>query len=125
LRELGLDGRSVRAVVVDQVPLLVDLFMSVPLTESSVVFCDADVVSCDLAGGSALLDLRSGTYFSINPVGAFIWGMLREPIPVSDIQDALMARYDVERDKCFEDLSKLLQDLSEAGLVVFVDAAPR
>jgi hypothetical protein len=99
--------------------------MTVPFTGCSIVSCDGEVVSCDLAGGAALLDLRTGTYFSINSVGAFVWAMLGNPIAVSEIQDALLAHYDVEKDKCLEALSKLLKDLSEAGLIVFVDAAAR
>jgi hypothetical protein len=99
--------------------------MSVPVTEASIVSCDGEVVSCDLAGGTALLALRTGTYFSINSVGAFVWGMLRNPIAVSEIQDAVVAHYDVEKEKCLEDLSKLLKDMSEAGLIVFVDAGAR
>jgi hypothetical protein len=99
--------------------------MQVPFTDRSVVSCEEEVVSCDLAGGAALLDLRTGTYFSINSVGAFVWGMLRNPISVSEIQSALLAHYDVEKEKCFEDLSKLLKDLSEAGLIVVIDAPTR
>jgi len=99
--------------------------MAVSLTEGSIVSCDGEVVSCDLAGGAALLDLRTGTYFSINSVGAFVWEMLRNPIAVSEIQKAVVAHYDVEKEKCFEDVSKLLKDMSEAGLIVFVDAAAR
>jgi len=99
--------------------------MAVSLTEGSIVSCDGEVVSCDLAGGAALLDLRTGTYFSINSVGAFVWEMLRNPIAVSEIQKAVVAHYDVEKEKCFEDVSKLLKDMSEAGLIVFVDAATR
>jgi hypothetical protein len=97
--------------------------MTVPLAESSIICHNGEVVSCDLSGGAALLDPRTYTYFSINSVGAFIWDMLRNPIAVSQIQSAVLAHYDVAKDKCFEDLSKLLKDMSEAGLIVFVDAA--
>jgi hypothetical protein len=99
--------------------------MPVAVMGESIVRCDGEVVSCELAGGAALLDLRTGTYFSINSVGAFVWGRLSNPIAVSEIQSAMMAHYDVESEKCFDDLSKLLTDFVEAGLVVFVDAPAR
>jgi hypothetical protein len=95
----------------------------VALTETSVVAADVEVVSCDLAGGAALLDLRAGTYFSMNGVGAFVWGLLRAPIAVSDIHKALVAHYDVEQGECYEDLTTLLRDFAEAGLIVVLDAA--
>jgi coenzyme PQQ synthesis protein D (PqqD) len=78
-------------------------------------------VSCELAGGAALLDLRSGTYFSVNPVGAHVWSLLRAPVAVSDIHGALAARYDVEPAQCYADLIELLQELAEAGLIKVAD----
>jgi hypothetical protein len=69
----------------------------------------------------ALLDLRSGTYFSVNAVGACVWGLLREPMPVSDIHGALTARYDVDAGQCYADLIELLQELAAAGLIRVAD----
>jgi hypothetical protein len=99
------------------------IVLTVCLTETSIAARDQEVVSCDLPGGAALLDLRTGTYFSISSVGAFVWGLMRDPIAVADIHKALVAQYDVEQGKCYSDLMKLLQDLAEAGLIVSVDAA--
>jgi hypothetical protein len=95
------------------------------LTDTSIVASNDEAVSCDLAGGVALLDLRTGTYFSINPVGAFVWGLLSNPVAVSDIHKAVLAQYDVEQGKCYSDLMKLLRELAEAGLIITVDAATR
>jgi hypothetical protein len=92
------------------------------LTEMSVVASDVDIVSCDLSGGAALLDLRTGIYFSINSVGAFVWRLLSNPIAVSDIHKALVAHYDVEQSKCYDDLMTLLREFAEAGIIVSVDA---
>lgn len=95
------------------------------LTESSVISCAEEVVSCDLAGGSALLDLRSGTYFNMNAVGAFVWEMLQGPIAVSDIEKAVMSHYEVEQAECRSDLLELLEDLLRNGLITVVNASPR
>jgi hypothetical protein len=97
----------------------------VGLTESSVVCCAEEVVSCDLAGGSALLDLRSGTYFNMNAVGAFVWEALRDPIAVSDIEKAVMDHYEVEQAECHGDLLELLEELVRGGLITVVNASPR
>jgi hypothetical protein len=94
-----------------------------PITTTSVITRDEEAVSCELAGGAALLDLRSGTYFSMNPVGAYIWGLLNDPVEVSSLHKALHARYDVEPDACLADLLSLLQQLAEAGLVRVANAA--
>jgi len=97
--------------------------VAVSLTRNSIVSCDAEVVSCDLRGGAALLDLSTGTYFSVNSVGAFVWGLVREPIEISEIHKALLAQYDVDEGRCYDDLKKLLEELAEAGLIATVDAA--
>jgi hypothetical protein len=74
-------------------------------------------MSCDLAGGAALLDLRSATYFSVNSVGAFVWERLGSPVAVSEVHEALHARYDVPPDACLADLMSLLRELADAGLI--------
>ena len=89
------------------------------------IVCGTEIVSCELAGGCAVLDLGSGTYFSLNSVGAFVWELLNKPVAVGDIHKALIARYDVERDKCYDDLLRLLRELADAGLIVNVDATAR
>jgi hypothetical protein len=91
------------------------------LTAASIVSRDEETVSCELAGGAALLDLRSGTYFSVNPVGAYVWELLRAPVAVSDAHGALTARYDVEPEQCYADLIELLQQLVGAGLIKVAD----
>lgn len=99
--------------------------LTVSLTESSVITSNQEVVWCDLVGGAALLDLRTSTYFSLNSVGAFVWALLRNPIAISEIHEGLVAHYDVEQDKCYTDLMNLLEELTKAGLIIIVDAAPR
>lgn len=92
------------------------------LTETSVIAAGEEVVSCDLAGGAALLDLRSSTYYSLNAVGSEIWGLVKEPRAVADIRDELLARYDVDPARCYDDLVALLRKLADAGLIRVVDA---
>jgi hypothetical protein len=37
-----------------------------------------DLVSCDLAGETALLRFKSGVYYGLNPVATFVWKYLIE-----------------------------------------------
>lgn len=43
------------------------------------------VVYRDLEEGGVLLDLRSGRYFSLNPVGALIWRLLEEGPTIEEL----------------------------------------
>lgn len=74
-------------------------------------------VSCDLGGEAAILSLESGVYYGLDPVGARVWGLVREPKTVAEVRDALVAEYDVEPDACERDLLALLRDLTGAGLI--------
>ena len=94
--------------------------MSNRLTEASIIAAGEEVVSCDLAGGAALLDLRSSTYFTLNEVASAVWGLIKEPKAVSDIRDSLVARYEVDAARCYDDLVALLRQLADAGLIKIV-----
>lgn len=98
--------------------------MGSDLERTSSITADADVVSCELEGGAALLDLRSSTYFSLNPIGAEIWQMLDGPSTVENIHGKLIDRYEVDADQCYADLVALLRQMAEAGLIKVDNALP-
>jgi hypothetical protein len=83
----------------------------------SVVVAAKDQVSCDLTGEAAILNLNDGMYYGLNEVGARIWSLLSEPIPVSHIRDQIEREYDVDGPRCEKDLVDLLSKLENAGLI--------
>ena len=86
-------------------------------SDSTKFEADPEVVACAFGDGVALLDLRTGEYFTINDVGAFVWGMLAQPAALGDIAAAVMERYQVEQSRCADDLQTLLRQLTETKLV--------
>lgn len=90
---------------------------SEPIALDSIVCVTADQVSCDLDGEAAILNLKNGTYFGLDPIGAFIWSRLAQPQPVSSIAAAMLDHYDVEPERCHSDLLALLHLLDERGLL--------
>jgi hypothetical protein len=93
------------------------------LTDTSVVTAGAGVVSCQLAEGAALLDMRTGVYFTLNEVGANVWSTIQTPAPLSEILDNLLMRYEVDHDRCYDDVVSLLEQLDGAGLISIVEKA--
>ncbi len=65
----------------------------------------------------AILQLDSGKYFGLNPVGARVWQLVAAPRKVSEILATLLSEYEVPADRCRADLFALLQKLQEAGLI--------
>ncbi len=79
-------------------------------------------VSCDLAGETAILDLKSGQYYGLNPVGARIWALIQESKSVTEVLNIILDEYDVETSSCERDLFALLEELQGKGLVDVKDA---
>lgn len=76
-----------------------------------------DQVSCDLAGEAAILHLKNGMYYGLDPVGKFIWDRLEHATTVSQIHAALVEAYDADAARSEEDLIQLLGELLDADLV--------
>jgi hypothetical protein len=68
-------------------------------------------VSTEVEGETVILQLESGNYFSLNEVGAFIWGELTQPQVVQDLCTRVLEEFDVEGDECERDVMKLLEQL--------------
>ena len=83
----------------------------------SIVSVAPDQVSCELDGDAAILNLNSGAYHGLDPIGATVWNLLASPIAVHQIVDAMVAEYDVTRARCERDMLALLARLDERGLI--------
>ena len=93
------------------------------ISKDSIVVASKDQVSSDLAGEVVMLNLKNGTYYGLDEVGARIWSLIQEPSSVEVVRDILLEEYDVVPDLCERDLLALLQDLADNGLVEVKDAA--
>jgi len=91
--------------------------MKKELTLNLKVTAARDVVSCDLVEEAALLNLKDGVYYGLNPVGARIWNLLQKPITAGEILEVIIEEYDVEKDIAQADLMELLEQLLEKELV--------
>ena len=76
-----------------------------------------ECVSCAVEDGIAILDLRSNTYFSLDPVGAAIWDRMAAPASLDELAAAIAADYDVAPEQCRGDIANLLEDMLTHGLI--------
>lgn len=74
-------------------------------------------VHTELEDEVVILDLERGAYFGLQEVGKRIWSLLKEPMTVASLESTILSEYDVERDRCREDLRSLLRELRDRGLV--------
>lgn len=74
-------------------------------------------MSTNLGQEAVILQLRKGVYYGLNPVGARIWELLKEPRTVQDIKEVILSEYQVEPEQCEQDLLRMLKELAAHGLI--------
>lgn len=75
------------------------------------------VVSAELDGEAVLLNVETGVYFGLDPLGSEIWKLLESGSSEDALFDALSAEYEVEPDQLRADLRDFLGTLEARGLV--------
>jgi hypothetical protein len=93
------------------------------LSNSSIVVASSHQISSDLAGETVMLNLKNGSYYGLDQVGARVWSLIQAPQPVAAVRDAIVAEYEVEQARCERDLLVLLGELAAAELIEVRDAA--
>jgi len=93
------------------------------VTIESVLVQDKEPVGADLDGGSVLLSVRAGAYFSLNQVASEIWQMLVEPRRVEQIFAALIENHDVDAQTVARDVTPFLQTLVEQRLLRVIESS--
>jgi hypothetical protein len=64
-----------------------------------------------------ILDLATGTYFGLDPVGARIWELMGEGKTLAEVCDRMLDEYEVTREELERDVLRLAEDLVEHGLI--------
>ena len=77
----------------------------------------AQVMARQVGDETVILDLASGTYFGLDPIGARIWQLIGEGKSLGEVCEALLAEYEVSREQLQGDLERLLQELGSKGLI--------
>lgn len=76
-----------------------------------------DVLFQDLDGEAVLLNLQSGKYFGLDPIGTRIWNLLAEHGTLAVAFQAILAEYDVDADRLRSDFLALVDQLASNGLI--------
>jgi hypothetical protein len=76
------------------------------------------VIACAVSEETVLLDLASGIYFGLDPVGSTIWEMLAIPRRAEEIRDELLKEYEIAPEACEREVLQFLGELSKRELIV-------
>ncbi|NTV62878.1 MAG: lasso peptide biosynthesis PqqD family chaperone [Oscillochloris sp.] len=84
---------------------------------AQIISAAPDQVSSDLGGEAVILNLKNGTYYGLNEIGAFIWQQIQQPQTVATLRDRLLAEYEVEPQQCESELLNLLSEMAAHDLI--------
>lgn len=76
-----------------------------------------EIDATDLDGEVVMMNMEKGQYFMMNEVGSRIWEIIEEPIKVSELIDALLSEFEVEREECENTVMEFLDDLNHGDLI--------
>lgn len=77
-----------------------------------------DVVARSVAGEMILLDLATGTYFTLNAVGATIWRALETGAGRAEAIAAIVEDYEIDEATAAADYDEYIDALASEGLLV-------
>ena len=75
------------------------------------------VIVRQLGDESVMLDMASGYYFGLDPVGARIWQLLLETSSLAEIVERLAQEYDVTPEQANSDLVRFVEELKAHGVL--------
>jgi hypothetical protein len=87
------------------------------LSRSSKIVISKDVVSCDLGGETAMLDMKEGIYYGLNEMGTTIWDIIQKPVTLQEIIENILDEYDIDEETCYDDLVELIEQMEKNKLV--------
>jgi len=76
----------------------------------------------EIEGECVLLDMSSEQYFGLDDVGTRIWQLLAAEGDTAKVISTLTKVYDVDEATLRRDLAKLIQELTEKGLVNVIES---
>lgn len=88
--------------------------------ESAVRIRD-DVLFNDLQGEVVLLNLKTGIYFGLDPVGTRVWQLIQEHGRLGSVREVMLGEYEVSAERLWEDLRDLVSRLADHELVEVIN----
>ena len=89
------------------------------LTDDTNIILTEDHVFGDLGDEAVVMNTQTGIYFGLDKVAKDIWQYLQQQRTYKELKEMLLQHFDVESDRCENDLRDFLQQLFDQKLVHF------
>ena len=80
-----------------------------------------DVTYKEMDAKSVLLDLESGSYYTLNEMGNFVWSLLDGKTSPAQLVKAVTETYDIDSETAGSDVTDLILRLRKEGLIQLHD----
>jgi hypothetical protein len=87
------------------------------LGADTIVVATEHQVSCDVDDEAALLNLDTGVYYGLNPVGAYVWKLVQSPMTIGALRERLQTEFNIDATNAERDLRTFVEQMVDAGLV--------
>ena len=71
--------------------------MALDFARDDTLVAVADHASCELGGEAVLLDLTTGVYYGLDPVGTRVWRLLQQPRSLAELGSIVVRPAQLER----------------------------
>jgi hypothetical protein len=78
---------------------------------------DAELLTTVVDGELSGMSVEQGACYGLNGVGTRIWELLAEPRSIASLCEQLVSEYDVDADRCLNEVLELVEELRAEGLV--------
>lgn len=85
---------------------------------ASTVVRSSTVTASTIDGEVVMMNIENGTYSWLDDIGSEIWQMLKSPVRVSKICEILTKLYDVDKERCEQDVLAFLSTLAERAIII-------
>jgi hypothetical protein len=75
------------------------------------------VITRELSGETVLLNLESGVYYGLDVVATRVWQLLMQGRTIAGVCEAMVDEYDVALEVLRDDVTRLVGELRERGIV--------
>jgi len=87
------------------------------MTLNDTMTTPAEVMTRTVGEEVVILDLASGTYFGLDPVGARVWELMTDGLTLGEICTQMLEEYEVSRDDLERDVLSLATELRDQHLI--------
>ncbi|MFE4121375.1 lasso peptide biosynthesis PqqD family chaperone [Priestia sp. YIM B13486] len=89
------------------------------LPKHVVIQSEGNIVS-DMGNEKVMLNIENGKYYNLGEIGGDIWESISKPTQVNELVNHILKKYDVQTDKCEEEVISFLDNMYQENLIELV-----